>query len=156
MNNKGITLQGAGIGRTVITNGFASDEVLQFNLQAGDPTTYVTGFTFNANRLDTGSHGMIELGGGGLNAFRLHHLEILNLLERGVIVYMDGLEVSGLIDHVTFEMPVASGGSKAISIDGTLPEEHQPFSCPLELGSGKYIFHAKTGVNAKTGVRHEY
>ena len=53
---------------------------------------------------------------------------------------MAGMEVSGLIDHGTFHMPIASGGSKALSISGTGPEESQPFSRPLALGSGKFIF----------------
>ncbi|HXF54520.1 MAG TPA: hypothetical protein VNK52_10395 [Hyphomicrobiaceae bacterium] len=138
--NKGLTLRGAGVGQTVITNGYAADEVLQIHLQAGDPTTYVTAFTIDAALQDTGSNGVMVLVGGGMNQFRIHHMEILNLVERGIIVAMDGEQVSGLIDHVTFSMPGARGGSKAISILGTGPEEHQPFTRPFELGSSHFIF----------------
>jgi hypothetical protein len=140
INNKGITLRGAGIGQTVITNGYSSDEVLRIILQAGDATTHITGFTIDADRRDTGSNGVMLLVGGGSNQFRIHHMEILNLRERGIIIAMDGLEVSGLIDHVRFSMPGARGGSKAISILGTGPQEHQPFSRPFEPGSSQFIF----------------
>jgi hypothetical protein len=63
-----------------------------------------------------------------------------NLRERGITVWMDGQEVSGLIDHCVMNMPSTTGGSKAISISGTGPEESQPFSRPLALGSSKFIF----------------
>ncbi len=153
INNKGITLRGAGVGHTVITNGYSSDEVLKINLRSGNSTTNITGFTINADRRDTGSNGVIELVGGGLNQFRIHHMEILNLLERGIVVSMRGQQVSGLIDHVTFSMPGSSGGSKAISILGTGPEEHQPFSRPFELGSNKFIFIEDCTFNF--GGRHD-
>jgi hypothetical protein len=140
ISSKGISLRGAGIGKTVITNGYSANEVLQVNLQAGDPTTYITAFTIDANLLDTGSRGVMKLVGGGLNQFRIHHMEILNLLQRGIVISMGGREASGLIDHVTFSMPGSKGGGKAISIAGTGPQQHQPFSRPFELGSSKFIF----------------
>lgn len=138
VSGKGIVLAGAGVGQTTIVNG-ANGTVLAFNLTAGDPTTYVEGFTFDANN-STGDDPMIQLGGGGRNQFRVHHISMINMRERGIGVGMDGLEVSGLIDHCTFNMPSVSGGSKAISISGTGPEESQPFSRPLALGSDKFIF----------------
>jgi hypothetical protein len=139
INNKGITLQGAGIGQTIITNG-SSNIIVHISLQVGAPTLSITGFTFDANLRDTGSEPFMEIIGGGMNAFRLHHFEMINLLERGIIIDLDGNEGSGLIDHCTFGMPVKSGGSKALSLLGVGPEEHQPFSRPLELGSAKFIF----------------
>lgn len=139
VNNKGITLQGAGIGQTIITNG-SSGTILRFSFSAGDPTTFLTGITFNANNRDTGSDALMDLSGGGLNQFRLHNFEILNLRERGITIGMDGNEVSGVIDSCTLHVPGSNGGSKAISISGTGPQESQPFSRPLELGSSKFIF----------------
>jgi hypothetical protein len=139
VQNKGITFEGAGIGQTTIVNNLTSDAVLRFNFQAGDPMTDVTGFTFDANNLNTGGKPFISLNGGGLNAFRMHHFEMVNLKERGIRINMDGLEVSGLIDNCTFEMP-ATNGSKAIHIFGTESENSDPFSRPMELGSEKFIF----------------
>jgi hypothetical protein len=140
ITSKAMTLTGAGMGKTVITNGYLASEVLQINLRPGDATTYITGFTIDAGLRDTGSHGVIRLAGGGLNQFRVHHMEIVNLLERGIVIFMAGREMSGLIDHVTFSMPGSSSGSKAISIVGAGPEQHQPFARPFELGSSKFIF----------------
>jgi hypothetical protein len=138
VSGKGITLAGAGIHRTTIVNG-TNSTALEFNFTPGEPTTYVEGFTFNANNVSS-SDAMILLVGGGLNQFRIHHFSMTNLRDRGIEVFMDGLEVSGLIDHGTFHMPSADTGSKALSISGTGPEESQPFSRPLALGSGKFIF----------------
>jgi hypothetical protein len=109
-------------------------------LQVGDPTLSITGFTFDANLRDTGSEPFMEIVGGGMNAFRLHYFEMINLIERGISIDLDGNEGSGLIDHCTFGMPVKSGGSKALSLLRAAPGEHQPFSRPLELGSAKFFF----------------
>lgn len=140
ISSKGITLRGAGVGRTTITNDYLLDEVLQINLRAGSPTTSITAFTIDADHRDTGSKGVVEFVGGSLNQFRIHHFEIVNLLKRGIVVAMNGQEVSGLIDHVTFSVPATSGVGKAISITGTGPERHQPFSRPFALGTDKFIF----------------
>ena len=135
---KGITLAGAGITQTTIVNG-TNSTALEFDFTPGNSTTYVEGFTFNANNV-SGADAMILLVGGGLNQFRMHHFSMTNLVDRGIEVFMAGAEVSGLIDHATFHMPIATGGSKALSISGTGPEESQPFSRPLALGSAKFIF----------------
>ena len=131
VSGKGVTLAGAGIGQTTIVNG-TNGIALQFDLTPGDPTTYVEGFTFDAN--NSNAEAMISLNGGGRNQFRIHHFSMINLRERGIIVDMDGLAVSGLIDNCSMNMPITNG-SKAISISGTGPEESQPFSRPLALGS---------------------
>jgi hypothetical protein len=140
ISSKGITLRGAGIGQTIITNGHLSDEVLQINLRPGSPTTNITGFTIDADHRDTGAKGVVEFLGGGLDQFRIHHFEIVNLLKRGIVVSMNGQQMSGLIDHVTFSVPATSGVAKAISITGTGAERHEPFSRPFELGSNRFIF----------------
>jgi hypothetical protein len=87
---------------------------------------------------DTGSDPMIAIKarGNNLNAFRFHHFELLNQLERGFGVWMQGFEVGGLIDHGY----ITTKGSKWISIEGTRPEEHQPFTRPLSLGTNKAIY----------------
>ena len=138
VSGKGITIAGAGVGQTTIVNG-VNGTALQFNFTPGDPTTYVEGVTFDANN-GTNDDAMITLNGGGLNQFRVHHISMTNLRERGIEVNMDGREVSGLIDHCTMNMPLVNGSSKSISISGTGPEESQPFSRPLALGSDKFIF----------------
>jgi hypothetical protein len=140
VSEKAITLQGAGVGQTIIRNGYSSGAMLAFHFRAGQATTFLTGITFDAARLDTGSNPVVSLSGGGTNQFRLHHFSMTNLLERGIAIDMDGREMSGVVDHCTMEMPVTSGGSKAISIFGAGGGDHTPFSRPLALGTNTYIF----------------
>jgi len=140
VDEKGIIIQGAGIGQTRVRNSYRSGPVLKVYLETGDPTFELTGFTFDANELDTGSDPVISITGGGTNAFRLHHFELLDLRERGITVQQDGQNMSGLIDNAKFTMPTSSGGSKALSIFGTGSEEHQPFTRPFTPGTEHAIY----------------
>jgi len=135
--NKGITLEGAGVANTTIING-TGGRAMRFFLEAGDPTFILTAFTYDHNNIGGSTIGM-TMTGGGLDAFRIHHIDFINLNGTGLSIDMDGLEVSGLVDNNLFDMPVTSG-SKSIRIFGTGPSQHQPFSRPIELGSEKFIF----------------
>ena len=57
VSGKGITLAGAGVGQTTIVNG-TNSTALQFDFTPGNPTTYVEGFTFDANNV-SGADAMI-------------------------------------------------------------------------------------------------
>jgi hypothetical protein len=133
--DKAIALRGAGVGRTVLRNG--TDTMLHVTL-ATSGTLEVSEVTFDLMTRDTGSSGAIEIyaQGHNLKAFRFHHFELLNQLERGVSIFMEGYEIGGLIDHAR----ILSKGSKWLSIEGTGPEQHQPFERPLALGTDKFIF----------------
>jgi hypothetical protein len=134
--NKPVTLKGAGVGSTVIRNGI-NGVMLSLRIPESG-TLYVSDITFDLMSRDTGSRGAIEMTaqGDNLNAFRFHHFEMLNQLKRGFYIFLEGYEVGGLIDHGR----ITSKGSKWISIEGTGPEEHQPFRRPLALGTNKFIF----------------
>lgn len=137
--NKGITIQGAGIGVTIITNDVSIGS-LNATLQAGDPTFYVTAITFDGNGLVTaGNNALVGVTGGGLNAFRIHHAEFINLNGTAITVNMAGFEVSGLVDNNTFKMG-AGAGDKSLRIFGESTGAGNPFARGLELGSEKFIF----------------
>ena len=136
---KGIIFHGAGIGVTNITNPTTST-ILAINLGTSNTTVDVSGFTFDANNIDTLGANFLQFLGGRIDGFRFHHCELINLLGSGLTVMQDGLETSGVIDNVRFHMPVATGGSKSIRITGTGPLEHQPFGFPFALGGPNFIF----------------
>jgi hypothetical protein len=133
--SKAITLRGAGVGQTILRNG---TNVMLSIIIPPKGTVNVSDITFDLMSRDTGSNGAIEMlaRGNNLVGFRFHHFEMLNQFERGFYIFMDGYEVGGLIDHGR----ITSKGSKWISIEGTGPEEHQPFTRALELGTNKFIF----------------
>jgi len=140
IEDKGITIKGAGIDQTIIKNG-TTNTILIIYSQHTDPTFYLSDITFDANNKDTGSNPMMAIyaGGADLEAFRFYNLKLDNLKERGLSVGMEGYACSGLIDNCTFNMPTSSG-SKAISVFGTGAQEHQPFGWGLGLGGAQFIF----------------
>ena len=107
---KGITLQGAGIGNTIITNGIAkstvNDYVIKYNPSSGDPWFELTGFTINAN-----SHGGCvtvwhTAAVAALKNFRIHHNRFINSYsndsgEAQAAVRIKG-QVYGLLDNCEF------------------------------------------------------
>lgn len=138
VQNKGITLQGAGIGQTTIIRNDTSAAILRFEFQAVDSTTIITAFTFDGNSLSATSPFMGLLG-GGLNQFRAHNLDCINLRATCISVFMQGNEMSGLIDNNRFQM-ISPSNDKSVRIFGVGAQQHTPFTRPLELGSEKFIF----------------
>jgi hypothetical protein len=140
--SKGITLQGAGIDQTVITDTLANSFALELDIAAGNPLTRVTGFTFNANGIDKAG-GQATIGvvasNSALDAFRIDTFKVINLRARGIQVNLDGFEVSGLIDSCTISAPF-NDSAKLLSLEGSGPEDSTPFARGLALGTGKFIF----------------
>lgn len=139
VTNKGITLEGAGIGVTTITNGLAAGNTLDVQLQSGDPTFNLTNMTIDGNGLDTGGKPIVLLKGGGLNGFRVHGILFDNLFGRAILYGGQGVEASGLIDNNTFNMD-AGAGDKSIELTGAGAGSSDPFARGIELGSEKFIF----------------
>ena len=143
ISGKGITLQGAGIGQTVITDDVATDAVIEIVAANTHGVIRVTGFTFDRNNTSkAGNNGTIHISAttDALSSFRLDHFELLELGGTGLGIFMDGLELSGVIDNGTFQMNLGSG-AKAIRLFGAVAAaKGAPFSRPLELGTEKFIF----------------
>ena len=145
-DTKGITLQGAGIGQTIITDNLTTDDLLRISVDSGNSLTDVNSITFDQNAVvKTGINGTIVFDGSGLDSFRIHHFEILNLWSRGV-VYDGGItagsEISGLMDNCTIEMPndtPASPQTFSLVADLTGGARNN-FARGFELGSNKFLF----------------
>ena len=137
--DKGITLEGAGIGVTTIINGRVGGFDLDINLTAGTPIGNVTGFTFDGNGLDTGSQPLIALSGHSDDSYRVHHNDFINLQGTAITARLDGGISSGLIDNNTFNMN-AGAGDKSIRAYGGGIGSGNPFIPAFALGTADFLF----------------
>lgn len=142
-STKGVILQGAGIGQTIITNGgIISTSTLSLNIGSGNSATRVTGFTFDANGVTkSGVAAELAVGAvaGALDSFRIDHNAILNVRSRGIVVGMNGYDLGGVIDNTTIEAPFAAS-AQGISIIGAGAEVGTPFDRALTLGTNHAIY----------------
>jgi hypothetical protein len=137
--SKAITLQGAGIDATTIVDGVSTEIVLALQAAAG-AFQRVTALTMDARLTEkSGSGPQIYVSGSGLDAFRIDHIRISNLKQRGILVNAGGGELSGLIDHNVFECP-GDFSCKGLSLSGAGAEDSRAFSRPIALGTNKSIF----------------
>jgi hypothetical protein len=140
-NTKGMTLQGAGVGNTVIVDGTANS-VLIISVKDGNALTRVTGISFNGNETTkNGTAGEIEVNASSdaHNAIRIDHNHFYMMGHRGIPFGMGGHEVSGVIDHNSFDKP-QTYPVQALSIFGAGTEDGTPFSRPYAIGSANFIF----------------
>ncbi|HEY7322761.1 MAG TPA: hypothetical protein VIE89_34795 [Candidatus Binatia bacterium] len=96
--NKGITLQGAGVGATVITDGVQSGQLIEVTLAAGN-LTRITGIEFQDGGRANRESGILHVVGSNSNGskFRLDHCKCYNL--NGASLFDT---VIGVLDHNTF------------------------------------------------------
>lgn len=141
-NSKGITLEGAGAGVTVIKPGHTGN-TLRVNMASSNKLTRITGFTFDEdfqNINKSGLNAAISLSGAG--TFRIHHNVITGIKTRGVVVSSPaGATLTGLIDNNTIEQ----GGTStvqgiflqcapAIGNGSASDPANAPFARPYEPG----------------------
>lgn len=139
---KGITLQGAGVGQTVITEDVLAFNALEIVPSNAHSVIRVTGLTFDRNGTDkSGNSGTINISGvaDASNAFRVDNIELLELGGTGIGIFMNGFEISGVFDNCTIQMNSGSG-DKSIRLFGDGSGDSVPFSRGLDLGSDKFIF----------------
>jgi hypothetical protein len=111
--SKAITLQGAGIGNTIILEdeGVYSPELLNLNTQIGK-NYRVTGFTFTTGSRANGAYGAGLILLNGYNSwFRVDHCLFTNVQNVGVNV----AGPFGVVDHCTFYFNVGAGVVKVYS-----------------------------------------
>jgi hypothetical protein len=139
-SGKGITLQGAGINATNITDNGTNGAALSINGASASAFVTVTGFTF----IKSSDHvnGIVQISGSQDSVgFRFHHNRILiaSAGSRGI-----GVEgVYGVIDHVTFDVTAPGGSIQSVAIwgssDGT-DGGFTPWMRPLTLGTDKAVY----------------
>lgn len=143
VTNKGITIQGAGIGATNITNGTSGGLLFLVGLQTADPIFILTGITFDGNSLDTGSEALIDITypstGTNTRCFRIHHIEFKNLRGTAITVNENGAAGSSLIDNNTFQMTLGAG-DKAMRVFGAGGANYNSFSHAFALGTDTFVF----------------
>lgn len=112
INNKKLTLRGAGILTTIITDAVpktnsAEDTAIWIYCAEGDEFD-ISEFTLNGSGTSTTANGSIHQA-GGCKKWRIHHMKFDALKSRAIKV---GGDTYGVIDHCTFNM----SGSQAIYI----------------------------------------
>lgn len=147
-NTKGITLQGAGIGKTVITGSSCSNAAgyMILSVADGNAITRVTGFSFNlvnggCNSLKIG----IVVGGGTTNpAWRIDHNRIYNCTGRCIKTWGGtAKDIKGLIDHNTIECPTAGRACHGLDFTGGTGGDgtgRENFARPLAWGSNNAVY----------------
>jgi hypothetical protein len=138
--NKAITLQGAGVGVTIIKDAMQSGQLIRWSLPAGRPSR-LTGIEFQdggRTKEAAAPGGLLRVDGSNTNGatFRWDNSKWNNL--NGVPVFDT---VIGVIDHNTF---VQDRNQTAIYIYGSSWDGRSfgdgSWAAPTDLGSGKFLF----------------
>lgn len=162
ISGKMLTLQGAGIGQTNITDNGSGGAALAVNSSAANMVR-VTGFTFIKGA--DHPYGIVQFDGALMQiAFRFDHNRILQATSgsRGIATY----SVFGLIDHNIFDMTAPSGSVQQLSFYGSsvgTDGGFTPWMSPLTLGSANAVYvedniisasnQAESAEDSYTGAR---
>jgi hypothetical protein len=115
---KRVMIEGAGIGLTTISRGSNSQAALiTFSGGTGQSAVWgVSHLTINGNAANT-SYGLISFGSFTVTNrnFRFHHLQITNILRRGILTIG---KAEGVIDNCYFALPYETSG-QAVTIFGS-------------------------------------
>jgi hypothetical protein len=151
ISNRALTLQGAGIDATTITDQGATGEGA-LNISGASATNFVTvtGFTFVKSADHPG--GIIQIGGTEAEvAFRIHHNRLLFATAGSRGIYPSS--VYGLIDRNTFDVPAPGGSIQVISVDGShggADAGFTPWTRPLTLGTINAVYVEDNTFNVVT------
>lgn len=154
--NKGITLQGAGEGSTIITDGMAHNTALYTNNctitascgwgtllyvgfdSANTHITRVTAMTFIPFGTDDSTNYMLWVHGTGVDKYRIDHLTFDGDMKRRAIavVTADGgvSEFSGVVDHVTCHH-TGTNGAQCFNVNYASDAFARVFKQSVELGT---------------------
>jgi hypothetical protein len=139
--SKGLTLTGAGIGKTNITDQGSGGRALSVTGASTTNFVNISGFTFIKDTAHPS--GMVTIDGTmfSVNAFRFHHNHLLQATSgsRGISI----TNVYGLIDHNLIEVTAASGSIQSVSVTGSSNSTDggfSPWQQPLTLGTNKAVY----------------
>lgn len=116
---KGLTLRGAGIGVTTITVP-STTRIIALEASGAYAINRITGFTFDGGNITQDSNEaiiIIDAVGDGYRSLRVDHNTFSNIGKRAVWGYMNGYDVSWVVDHNTFSVP-GSNSAQSITIEG--------------------------------------
>ncbi len=140
IDSKGITLQGAGVNQTTVTDNASGGAGLTVSGASATNFVNVSGFTF----VKGASHaeGIVQISGNQDSVgFRFHHnrFVLASAGSRGIQV----VSVYGLIDHVTFDVTSTSGSIQSVAVTGSSDGNDggfTPWMRPLALGTNKAVY----------------
>jgi hypothetical protein len=167
IQNKGITLQGAGIGQSTINDPITGGPALAITVSSGHSLTRVTGFTFSSSATKSVETGFVQVDAANdaLDSFRIDNFRIANMFSRGVMIYMHGYDLSGVIDSCEIDGP-NNVTAQGIAMEGTSPQDGTPFTRPMTLGSNhaiyiedctfNYTYNNDGAYDAYTGARYVF
>ncbi|HMD67653.1 MAG TPA: hypothetical protein VKF42_02165 [Chitinivibrionales bacterium] len=142
--HKGITLQGAGAGATIINNAMTGSYTGQLVCDTGAFRRF-TGITFNGNTAAVTVYN-VEVGGAGV--FRIDHC-VFTVPSGGTAVQLWGGTLTGLIDHDTFN---ASGNAEIIHNSAYGPSDTSGWGRDIVPGSADAVYiEDNTFFNNATG-----
>lgn len=155
ISSKGITLVGAGIGSTNITDQGSGGAALDISGTSATNFVDVSGFTFIKST--DHSSGIIQFDGTQATVgFRFHHNRILHGASgsRGIEI----VNVYGLIDHVTFDVTATSGSIQNVSIFGSSDGSDggfTPWTRALSFGTNNAVYIEDCAFNYAVGAQAE-
>jgi len=146
--SKGITLRGAGVGRTVIVDqtlhGYNENALLIFTAP-GKPVR-VTGFTFDrpGQKAEKGTIGVTGTG----QTWRIDHCNFIHAQWGNGIV--TSLNTYGVVDHCEFTTDSGTGNFKAFALMGAGDASWQ---IPLSLGTANAVYIEDCTLNYNLAYR---
>jgi hypothetical protein len=147
--NKGITLQGAGIGQTVLIDEISNNAfMLSFSVN-NNGNFRVTGIEFRGGANNRSGNGMLRISGNA-HAFRVDHNRFQNWQED--VIYADG-DLWGVIDHNVFDQPAVHDGIEIhhSSWGGVGEYGDNSWAQPCNFGSQAFIFIEDNTFNGNFG-----
>ena len=136
--SKAITLQGVGIGATIIRDAVQSDSLISWTLTAGQPSR-MTGIEFQDGGRPSGDLGILRVTGSNTDGstFRMDHCKVNDL--NGIPVFET---VLGVIDHCTFV--ISNKQRNAMFIYGNRWNNQSfgdgSWAAPTNFGSSEFLF----------------
>jgi len=139
-SSKGITLQGAGIGSTIIQDGTgAYSNVLRVYTATASQPVRVTAIEFDAQAtVKSGLYSQIYVSGDAPD-FRIDNCKFDDMKSRGIIAHAGGNELYGLIDHCEFVAPYAAG-VQGVTTLGEGPESGIQWTRAYTPGTANAIY----------------
>lgn len=156
-NAKGIKLQGAGQGVTIIRHNVTSftssfnSSMLGVWVAPSNAVVVISDFTIDGNGQGTAK---IAFQGAGLDRYRVHHITMNNVSGTGMFAAPDAdgtNELSGLWDHITCNG--ASGGNPhCFQIQGAwgIQTAQTQFTRPIQLGTNHMTYLEDSTINYVT------
>ena len=165
VSGKAVTLQGAGIGVTNITDGNSGGWTLDATVTAVN-FVRVTGFSFLGSTSHSGAPVVQFEGNQGEVGFRFDHNRILTPSSAGGNRGIQTVSVYGLIDHNTFDVTDTGSSDRMISLfrsDDGSDGGFTPWTRALSLGTNNAVYiedntfnygsQAEDSIDAYAGAR---